>query len=57
MILNSERDAQIKDLVSELKAKEETEELSKCIEYMHKLWKLEVRERFHNGGKYDCITW
>ena len=57
MILNTERDALIKDLVIELHdfARHENDEaardLANCVAYMHKLWKAEVREKFKNGGE------
>jgi hypothetical protein len=63
MILNTERDALIKDLVVQLhefarsEGDENARDLADCVAYMHKLWKAKVREKFRNGGQYDCTTW
>lgn len=52
MILNPERDALIKELITELhklgreEHDDEARDLADCISYMHKLWKAEVRTRF-----------
>lgn len=60
MILNSERDALIKDLIMRMEdfAHEERDEaaqdLAKCLSYMHKLWKDEVKVHFYNGGR-ECF--
>jgi len=55
MVLNPERDALIKDLITHLhdfaryQEDDEARELADCVAYMHKLWKAEVRERYMNG--------
>ena len=52
MILNAERDALIRDLITHLHDHgrrdddDEARDLADCISYMHKLWKLEVRQRY-----------
>jgi len=57
MILNSDRDAAIKQLINHLdtRAREfenaEFADLANCLRYMHSLWKLEVKNFYENGGR------
>lgn len=57
MILNSDRDAAIKQLINHLdtKAREfesaDFADLANCLRYMHNLWKLEVKSFYENGGR------
>lgn len=59
MILNSDRDAAIKQLINHLdtKAKEfksaEFADLANCLRYMHGLWKVEVQTIYESGGRFQ----